>query len=298
MKRLFLLFALGFYISAGKAAGFDASRAWGHLLAQCAFGPRVPGSEAHEKCLTYLENELSKCAQEVRRQTFWAEDPVSGETHRLTNVIARFWPERSHHVLLCAHWDSRPWADQDPDPANHMKPILGANDGASGVAVLLEIARCISLEDPGVGVEIVFFDGEDGGREGRLEEYLLGSKEYAKTLTLPLSQAAILLDMVGDADLHIPQEYYSQTSAPSLVKEVFNLAQSLGERAFDQNPGNAVFDDHIPLLQAGIPALDPVDFDYAFWHTVQDTPDHCSPESLGSVGRVVLAWIYFRGSGD
>jgi hypothetical protein len=297
-----LRFHLGFALllvlvvfAGARAEGFDEQRAWEHLIAQCSLGPRVPGSPEHTKCIELLTAELEKCGAFVERQDFWGLNPVSGEAHKLSNIIGRLYPERSRYVLLCAHWDTRPWADQDADSAQWGRPIMGANDGASGVAVILEIARCLSLEDPGIGVQIAFFDGEDMGRQAHLVEYLLGSREYVRTLRVPYPEAAILLDMVGDADLQIPYEEHSRHSVPRLLEEVFAVAHQLGEYAFKRQPGPAVYDDHIPLLGAGIPAIDLVDFDYPYWHTSQDTPENCSPQSLGAVGRVVLEWIYRRG---
>ncbi len=275
-----------------QAAHFDESRAWDNLIAQCSFGPRTPGSKAHAQCLDYLEDELQNYAESVQRQTFLGVNPKTGDTHSLVNLVAKFWPAHSRRVMLCAHWDTRPWADQDRLTVNHNKPVLGANDGASGVAVLLEISRCIGLNDPGIGVDIVLFDGEDMGREGRLDEYCQGSRWYAQNLEIPLPEAVVLLDMVGDADLHIPQELYSRMSAPELLNEIYLLAEEMGESCFDTGPGTPVYDDHVPLLQEGIPAINLIDFEYQYWHTIEDIPDNCSAESLGKVGRVVLEWIY------
>jgi glutaminyl-peptide cyclotransferase len=274
------------------AAEFDSARAWNNLLAQCAFGPRNPGSAGHQKCLLWMETELKKSAVTVDRQIFSGRTGTGSPSLKLTNLVAHFPGEKPGRVLLCAHWDTRPWADQDTDPANHSKPILGANDGASGVAVLLEIARCLALLKPSVSVDIALFDGEDLGREGHLEEYLQGSREYARNLKLPLPRAAILLDMVGDRDLRIPQEAYSWRHSASLVKEIFDLALKLKQPAFDPHPGDPVYDDHIPLLEAGLRGVDLIDFSYPYWHTLQDTPENCSAQSLGSVGKVVLAWVY------
>ena len=290
----------GIFLAAApaRAEGFDQQRAWDQLQNQCAFGPRDPGGAGHGKCREYLTGELEKCGATVSRQDFWGLNPVSGEAVKMSNIIGRLYPGRTRYVLLCAHWDTRPWADQDPDPANRDKPILGANDGASGVAVLLEIARCLAARDPGIGIEIAFFDGEDMGRQSYLGEYLLGSREYARLLQVPYPEAAILLDLIGDADLRIPWEEHSRHSVPKLLDEVFAVARRLGETSFVNYVGPAVYDDHIPLLGAGIPAIDLVDFDYPFWHTAQDTPENCSAESLGIVGRVVLAWVYQRGVRD
>ena len=281
--------------ASAQSPQFNESRAWEYLEAQCDMGPRVPGSSAHRQCLDYLVSELGKYADDVQKQPFLGMNPVSKQTYNLNNIIGSFWAERSRRILLCAHWDSRPWADQDPDPANRLTPVMGANDGASGVAVLLEISRCLSLADPGIGVDIVFFDGEDMGRAGRLEEYCQGSGWYAKNLGFPLPEAAVLLDMIGDADLHIPQELYSRMSCPDLLNEIYLVAAELGESAFDPSPGLPVYDDHVPLIYEGIQAVDLIDFEYEYWHTVNDFPENCSAESLGTVGRVLLKWLFQRG---
>jgi Zn-dependent M28 family amino/carboxypeptidase len=295
MRRYAIIFLPFFVISSSGGADFDAGRAWGHLQAQLAFGPRNPGGEGHRLCLQYLETELKKYADTLNLQRFDAVIPGTSQTVSLSNVIAGFHPQHSRKILLCAHWDTRPWADQDADPQNRDKPIPGANDGASGVAVLLEIARCLAAQDPGVAVEIALFDGEDMGREGHLDEYLLGSREYASRLQLPLPEAALLLDLVGDRDLSIPQELYSLQNSAALVREVFAVAASLGKKEFEPRPGTAVYDDHIPLIQAGIPAVNLVDFNYEFWHTLEDVAENCSAASLQAVGDVVLAWVYQRG---
>jgi hypothetical protein len=288
-----LIFSTALYAGA-QVPEFDEQRAWEHLIKQCAFGPRNPGSKAHKNCYDYLTEELGKYASSVQGQPFIAIDPYTKETYGLSNILATFWPDRSRRLFLCAHWDSRPWADQDPDPDKRKDPIVGANDGASGVAILLEIARCVAAKDPGIGIDIVLFDGEDMGREGRLDEYCLGSERYARNMSYPLPEAAVLLDMVGDADLYIPQELYSRMAASDLLNEIFTVAGELGENVFDSRSGQAVYDDHIHLLKAGVEAVNLIDFDYEYWHTVQDIPENCSPESLGSVGRVVLTWIYRR----
>jgi len=278
------------------SASFKAELAWEQLVAQCDFGPRPPGSDAHQKCFDYLERELLKVCQQVERQEFLGLNPKSRQSYRLTNLIAKFYPDRQRRILLGAHWDTRPWADQDPDPNNHMTPIIGANDGASGVAILLEIGHVISLTDPGIGVDIVLFDGEDMGRSGNLQEYCLGSRWYAENISYPLPEAMVLLDMVGDADLRIPEEVYSKLSSSDLLNEIFAVAELLDEAAFDPVPGTPIYDDHVPFIELGIPAVDLIDFDYPYWHTINDTPENCSMESLDTVGQVLLEWIYKRGS--
>jgi hypothetical protein len=296
MTRAWLTLSLLLIALNVNAAEFDETKAWNNLLSQVAFGPRDPGSQGHQKCLVWLEGELKKYTAKVERQPFMGREGLSGRSVPLTNLIAYF-PGKiptQDRVLLCAHWDTRPWADLDPDPLNRKKPILGANDGASGVAVLLEIARCLALKQADVSVEIVLFDGEDLGRQKHLEEYLQGSQEYARNLKLPLPQAGLLLDMVGDKDLHITQEQYSLYHARTLVQQVFAVAARLNLPAFDPYPGDPVYDDHIPLLEAGIPVVNLIDFNYPYWHTLQDTPENCSEQSLDAVGKVVLEWVYQR----
>ncbi|MDQ7051613.1 MAG: M28 family peptidase [candidate division KSB1 bacterium] len=194
---------------------------------------------------------------------------------------------------MAAHWDSRPWADQDPDSANHNKPVPGANDGASGVAVLLEIARVLKQNPPPVGVDIVLFDGEDLGSEGYPDTYAAGAQYFAQKKSVHYAPyLGILLDMIGDRELQIYREANSVRYAPAVVDLVWNYAARLGISNFYNPVRHEVFDDHVPLLNVGIPCIDLIDFDYPYWHTVHDTPDKCSPESLEKVGRVVLAVIY------
>ena len=194
---------------------------------------------------------------------------------------------------MCAHWDTRPKADQDTEDDNREKPILGANDGASGVAVLLELARIFQLKPPPYPIDIVLFDAEDMGRRSYSDEFLQGSRYFAKNKAFDYRpNAAIVLDMVGDADLQIFIEQNSQTYAPDLVNSVWTKAEELSQTEFIREVRHAVTDDHLPLLQSGIPAIDIIDYDYPYWHTIEDTPDKCSPESLEKVARVLLAYIF------
>ncbi len=272
---------------------FDAQRAYRLLQKQVEFGPRVPGTPAHEQCLQFLEDSLKAFADVVKRQSFDYTIHKTGETVRLTNLISSFGTEPGPRILLAAHWDSRPWADQDPDTANHNKPIPGANDGASGVAVLLEIARVLKNHPPPVGVDIVFFDGEDLGSEGYPDTYAAGAQYFAKNKSVHYSPfLGILLDMIGDRDLQIYREVNSVRYAPAVVDLVWNYAARLGISSFYPESRHEVMDDHVPLLRVGIPCINIIDFDYPYWHTLQDTPDKCSAESLAEVGRVVLAVIY------
>jgi Zn-dependent M28 family amino/carboxypeptidase len=203
------------------------------------------------------------------------------------NVLAHFHPQRPFRVLLGAHYDSRPWADRDSGAAREL-PVPGANDGASGVAVLLELAELLSQWDPGIGVDLALFDGEDYGKEEDHDYYLLGSRHFVRSMGAYRPRAMLLLDMVGDADLRIPMEGNSLRAAPGLTSLVFAVADSLGVSQFDPVPGPPVLDDHVPFLRARIPAVNLIDFDYPPWHTQRDLPEACSPESLEAVARVVL----------
>jgi Zn-dependent M28 family amino/carboxypeptidase len=207
------------------------------------------------------------------------------------NYIAKFNLDAEHRILLCAHYDTRPVADRDPDPAKRDKPITGANDGASGVAVLLELARLFSENRPAAGVDMVFFDGEDYGED--LDRMLLGSKRFAGQNADYRPLFGILLDMVGDRDLKIYQELYSVGGSRETVKRIWDLAGDMGfGEIFVPIPRYAVMDDHVPLLQAGIRCINIIDFEYPYWHTSEDTPDKCSSESLRTVGEVINRLVY------
>ncbi len=272
---------------------FSGAKAFALLERQCAFGPRVPGTAGHARCLEFMTAELRACGASVVQQRFQGFMAVSKRRADMTNLIASFRPELKTRLLFCAHWDSRAFADMDPDPANRKRPVPGANDGASGAAVLLQAAAVMKTSPPPVGVDLVFFDGEDGGLESDLSTWCLGSRHFASVW--PKASApkyAVLLDMIGDRDLSLPVEVNSRRYASGIVDLVWGTARRLGLSAFSSADGYEVVDDHLELIKAGIPAVDIIDLDYPYWHTVQDTPDKCSPESLRSVGTVVLHLIY------
>lgn len=276
---------------------FDGKRAFEFLVAQTNFGPRVPNTEAHRNCLNFITRELGQLADTVYHQPF-RHTGYDGKLLYLTNIVASWNREAQRRILLCAHWDSRPWADQDPDPVNRSKAVPGANDGASGVAVLLEIARHLKTQSPSVGVEIVLFDGEDYGRAGDLDHFVLGSKYFVQQMRKPFAyEFGILLDMVGDSQLEILKERNSLRYAPDIIDLVWSAARDVGSTSFVDVIGDEVYDDHVPLNEAGVKTIDIIDFAYPdqshrYWHTVEDTPDKCSPESLEEVGNVVLYVIY------
>jgi len=269
---------------------FDGHSAFRYLERQCEFGPRPPGSAAHEETLAWLVAELERFADDVAVQRFTAV--VDTRSVELSNVIASFRPLERNRVLLAAHWDTRPIAENDPDPASRATPILGANDGASGVAVLLELARMMSERAPGLGVDVVLFDGEDGGDGGGLYDWCVGSTYYASRMGSYCPAYAVVVDMIGDRDLSIPKEPNSISAGGDEVERVWAAARRVGATAFADRSGVAVYDDHVPLIRAGIPTVLIIDFNYRYWHTLEDTPDKCSPESLEQVGSVLASLVY------
>jgi Zn-dependent M28 family amino/carboxypeptidase len=258
------------------------------LEKQCEFGARVPGTPVHRETSAYLFAELEKFAAEVVLQPF--EFRCQDETLQMNNILARFGEDEGGKILLAAHWDTRPFADQDADPSNRNDPILGANDGASGVAVLLEVARVLKSKPPPTQVIIVLFDGEDYGRT--ISNMFLGSTHFARNMGRWQADFGILLDMVGDQNLELPMERYSWNAARELTEAIWRRAEEMGLSAFQRRLGPPIMDDHLPLIRAGLPTIDIIDFDYPYWHTVEDTPDKCSAESLDVVGQLVLSVIY------
>jgi glutaminyl-peptide cyclotransferase len=278
---------------AAKVPEFDSGKAFAFLLKQCEIGPRNPGSPGHLKGRDYLVATLSQYTDSVKTQPFPLRFGQPEQTVEAYNIIARFQPENKERLLVCAHWDTRPWADEDPDPSYHKTPIIGANDGASGAAVLLEVARLLHAHKAPVGVDIVLFDGEDAGTSGSMFSWAQGAQHFAKNLA-PQDRPVfgVLIDMIGDADLTIYQEANSLAAARPVVERVWKIAQDLGCEAFKPERGSSIMDDHIPLIQVGIPVIDLIDLDYPYWHTMADTPDKCSAASLDQVGRVLIQLIY------
>jgi glutaminyl-peptide cyclotransferase len=270
------------------ASAFDADRAYADLKKQVDFGPRVPNTDGHDKCRDWLIAELNKSLGNAKRQDFDYQLP--DKTLHMSNLLAQVNPDAKKQVMLCAHWDTRPTADMEIDPKKQKQPIPGANDGASGVAVLLELARVFAAKKPDVGVQIVLWDGEDYGPQ--VNHMFLGAKHYAKDPAVPRPDYAILIDMIGDKDLGIPREQNSQNVAPEVNDKVWKAAAALGITQFQDKVGQPIEDDHIPLQEAGWKAIDLIDFDYGPWHTLDDTPDKCSPASLKAVGDVLARVVY------
>jgi len=300
LKILWFAFSLFFICTSScksssrieHASAFDGSRAFAQIETMVAFGPRVPGSAAHKACADYLLDFLSGYADTTWSDR-WRHVTVSGDTLPLVNIRAAFNPAAGRRVLLCAHWDTRPVAECDPDPSKRRLPIPGANDGASGVAVLLELARVFSAVRPEIGVDIVLFDGEDYGNFYQDQDVLLGSRRFAARNPDYRPVLGILLDMVGDTNAAFYYEANSWSVLSSDCRMIWNTAEKLGYgRYFLKQIGPSVVDDHIPLLKAGIRCIDIVQMGLPYWHTHQDTPEKCSPLTLEAVGRTLADVLY------
>lgn len=263
------------------AEPFNGQRALIDVETQVAFGPRIPGSSGHSQVQEWMRAELQEAGWESRIQS------TERLGHPIQNVIA-YRGDAKPEIIIGAHYDTRLYADHDPDIAKQLDPVPGANDGASGVAILLELARVLPEND--IPVWLVFFDAEDNGRiEGW--DWILGSKAFVEELDFD-PQAVVIVDMIGDADQNI---YIEQNSNPTLVNEIWGVAAELGyQESFIAAPKHSMLDDHTPFLQAGIPAVDIIDFDYPYWHTTLDTVDKVSAESLEVVGRTLQEWIVER----
>jgi glutaminyl-peptide cyclotransferase len=271
---------------------FDGAKAFGYLQQQLQFGYRVPGTPPHEQTGDWILAQLK-----TRADTVWVQDiqhrMASGKTIHLRNFFARFQPRAAERILYLAHWDTRPTADQASDSADRKKPVLGASDGASGVAVLLGVADALKAKPPTVGVDLLFVDGEDYGNFADSNDVLIGSRWFAEHQPPgypPLF--GVLFDMVGDKDLDINVEGNSQASAPEVVDRVWKTANAMGYGdIFIPQVRFTLIDDHVSLQKAGIHAIDVVDFNYRYWHTTEDTLDKVSARSLQVIGDVAMALV-------
>lgn len=287
---------------------FNSDSAYHFVDRQVAFGPRVPNTEAHKACGDYLISQLERFGAKVTEQKVDLK-AFDGTVLHARNIIGAFNPDKTNRILLFAHWDTRPFSDQDPDEKKHHDPVLGANDGASGVGVLLEVARTIQAKSPELGVDIIFFDAEDYGppyfaknvTEG--EWWCLGSQYWAKNPHIPGYKArfGILLDMVGDPEATFPKEALSRQFARGIVEKVWDTARDLGYGRYfiDKNAGG-ITDDHVPVNEhRGIPSIDIIHLDSNsdtgfgwYWHTSKDDMNNISKETLKAVGQTVLEVVY------
>jgi hypothetical protein len=286
---------------------FSADSAFHFVASQVAFGPRVPNTEAHRKAGTWLAETLGNFAdtlyiQETRVRAY------DGTVLNIKNIIGVFQPESRRRVLLCAHWDSRPYADYDPDPENHYKPIDGANDGASSVGVLLEIARLISEQPADVGIDIIFFDAEDYGRHRfsdlpEQDSWALGAQHWARNPHRIDYNArfGILLDMVGARDAAFKREAYSMLYAPNIVRKVWEAGQQLDYgHMFLNEDGSYITDDHYYVnMIRNIPTINIIHQDnttqhgfFPQWHTLNDNIDIIDSYTLRAVGETIIKVIY------
>ncbi len=257
---------------------FDGARAYEDVKTQVAFGPRIPGTAAHAKTVEWIKQQLESAGWSVEIQQ------TEAMGHPIQNIRA-YRGDAAPEIILGAHYDTRIYASRDPDPAMQKQPVPGANDGASGVAVLLELARTLPTDVPPVWM--VFFDAEDNGDIPGWD-WLLGSKAFVADMKVR-PKAMVLLDMVGQENLSIPMESYSD---PALRTAIWDTAAKLGYgNVFVPRTKYSIEDDHLPFVNAGIPAADIIDIDYPYWHTTADLPEHVSAKSLQIVGEVVSAWV-------
>jgi hypothetical protein len=278
---------------------FDGDAALALVRRQVDFGPRVPGTEGHRRQLEWMVARLDSLAPEVAVDTF-SHVTTMGDSLTLYNVVARFRPDAGRRILLLAHWDTRPRSDRAEDPAERDVPVPGANDGASGTAVLLELAAMLAESPPPMGIDLLLVDGEDYGPE--TPDMFLGADRYAFRLDSlePRPIYGVLLDMVGDADPMFLQEEISVQGAGVVVQKLWRAAERLGyQQTFPDRVGERVYDDHVPLIEAGLPTANVIDMEYgpdnAYWHTPRDTPDRVSATTLEMVGEVVTELIYSGG---
>jgi glutaminyl-peptide cyclotransferase len=287
-------------LTAAEPAGFAGERAFGYLKAVCDFGPRPSGSPGMRQQRELLVRHFQQAGGKVFRQAFRSRDGRTGDWVRMENLIVHWHPERTERVLLGVHYDTRPYPDRDPRQPRGV--FLGANDGASGVAVLMELAALMAALPGPVGVDFVCFDAEEYVFDDARDQYCLGSLFFARQYaagqragtTEYRYRCGVILDMVADRDLQIWQERQSVDwpETRPVVDSIWATARRLGVRQFVPRPKNVVNDDHVPLrMTGGIPTCDVIDFDYPHWHTTRDTPENCSAESLEAVGRVMLAWL-------
>lgn len=280
---------------------FNQDSAYALVKQQCDFGPRVPGTDAHKQCGAWIKARLSATCDQVIEQnpeltTF------DGHTFTAANFIGVINPQAQQRLLLLAHWDCRPWADADPDSTKHHEPVMGANDAASGVAVLLEVARQLKAKKPTIGVDILITDLEDWGTDDKEDSWALGTQYWVAHRHVAGYQpmAGVLLDMVGARGATFQQEVFSLQSAQSFVDQVWALAEQSGYgNYFKTTQGGAVTDDHVTLNRHGIPCIDIIDLRagsqsgfFSGWHTTHDTLDQIDPATLKAVGQTVCNLIF------
>ena len=274
---------------AAKTA-FSGARAMEYIRAQLEFGPRVPGTEAHQRAGDWIVAQMRTRADTVIEQRF-SHVTSDGDTLPMRNIFARIKPGAAERVLYIAHWDTRPISERASNPADRAQPVPGANDGASGVALLMAVADVLKTAPPTWGVDLLFVDGEDYGEFAAGHDVLIGSKYFAQHLPAPDYRPlfGVVWDMIGDANLGIYQEGHSVRRAPEIVSRVWQTAADLGySRFFVPRVGESITDDHVPLLDAGLRVIDVIDIEFTAHHTPYDTIDKVSERSMQIVGDVAV----------
>lgn len=277
------------------AAELDAKRAYDYLEKICDLGPRFSGSEGMTQQQEMIKTHFADLKAEVKEQSFDARHPRTGQPVRMTNIIVSWHPQAKERVLLACHYDTRPFPDRDPNPKARTGQFLGANDGASGVALFMEMGNQLARIRPTYGVDMVFFDGEELVFTEN-DPYFLGAEEFSRQYRdqpPPYKYVyGVLVDMIGDKNLNIFQEENSLNFAPELTASLWQTARRLQVKEFIPRKKHAVRDDHLALNEiARIPSCDIIDFDYPYWHTAKDVPANCSGASLAKVGKVLLTWL-------
>lgn len=277
----------------GSKTGFDGDAAYRYAGDQVAFGPRVPGTPAWHKAGDWIVAQMRTRSDTVIEQR-WMHRLANGDSIPMRNIMARFRPAATDRVLYVTHWDSRPIADNDPNPANRKTAIPGADDGASGVGLFVALGDALKKTPPNVGVDLLFVDGEDYGNFDANTDVLIGSTYFAQHLPSAGYRPVfgVLWDMIGQKDLVLKQEQNSLARAPEVVSRVWQTAADLGYgKVFVNQTLGAITDDHVPLLEAGLRVIDVIDMDYPPHHTLGDTMDKISAKSLGIVGDVATALV-------
>lgn len=290
-----------------SAVKFNSDSAYSYVAKQVEFGPRVAGSDANEACSQYIVNELRRHGADSIREQRGTVKAYTGDRLPINNIMAAYNPAAKSRILLLAHYDTRPWADGNPAQADYSVPIPGANDGGSGVGVMLEIARQLSTNTPPVGVDLLFVDAEDYGQlsgfSNHDESWALGTQYWAENMPYAqdsLPRYAILLDMVGGIDAKFHREYFSNNHARDIVDRVWSVAQRSGYgHRFINVDGGAVVDDHVYINKAGIPAINIIESKNEVtksfpptWHTLEDNMDNIDRGSLKAAGQTVLNVIF------
>jgi len=292
------------------AASFNMDSAYSFVKKQASFGPRVPNTAEHKKCASWLESSMRRFTKDVTVQSF-SMKAYNGKELDLKNIIGTFNPDAKVRILLCSHWDSRPFADNDPDITKHRTPVDGVNDGASGVGILLEAARQMSLKAPAVGVDILLLDGEDYGapqdekNSGVEDDWALGSQYWSKTPHKEGYSArfGILLDMVGAENATFRLEGTSMYYAPDIMNKIWRIASNIGYSSyFVPENSNGITDDHVYINQIRqIPTIDIIQNDpstesgfYKYWHTVNDNIAGIDKLTLKAVGETILTSVYIE----